>query len=80
MKAYRGRRSTAPLFLNLGARWRSMVNIMPHPLCPREKILYLLNRGLVESQGRTNYDIHTYRVVQFAYSQTHNSASKGSGV
>jgi hypothetical protein len=37
MKTYRGRRSTAPLILNLGARWTSMVNIMPHSLSPQEK-------------------------------------------
>jgi hypothetical protein len=33
-KAYRGRRSPAPLILKLGARSRSMVGIMPHPLYP----------------------------------------------
>jgi hypothetical protein len=28
-----------PLILNVGARWRWLVNFTPRPLCPRERIL-----------------------------------------
>ena len=37
MKAYSGRRRTAPLILKLGTRWRSVVNFTPRPLYPRER-------------------------------------------
>jgi hypothetical protein len=36
MKAGRGNRGVAPPILNLGVRWRCVVNIMPRPLYPRE--------------------------------------------
>lgn len=36
-KAYTGRRGTAPLILNIGARRRSVVNITPQPLYHRER-------------------------------------------
>jgi hypothetical protein len=39
MKAYKGSGSVNPLILNLGARWRLVVNFMPWPLYPRERIL-----------------------------------------
>jgi hypothetical protein len=39
MKAYRRSRGTAPLILNLGTRWRWVVNFMAQPLYPREIIL-----------------------------------------
>jgi len=31
MKAYRGRRGTAPLILNFGTRWKWVFNFMPRP-------------------------------------------------
>lgn len=36
-EAYRGRRGTHPLFLNLGTRWEWMVNFMLQPLYLQEK-------------------------------------------
>jgi hypothetical protein len=43
MKAYNGKGGRAPLTLNLGARWRLVVNVMSLLLCHR----YPLNRRLV---------------------------------
>ena len=37
MKAYKGSRGTAPLILNLGTRWKWVINFTSHSLCPREK-------------------------------------------
>jgi hypothetical protein len=37
MKTYRGRRGTAPLTLNIGTRWRWVVNFMPRPHYPGKK-------------------------------------------
>ena len=37
MKAYRESRGITPLILNLGSRWRGMLNFTPRPLCPRER-------------------------------------------
>jgi len=36
MKAYRGSRFTEQLVLNLGNRWRCVVNFTPRPLYDRE--------------------------------------------
>jgi hypothetical protein len=36
VKAYRGTRGIAPLILNLGTRWRWVVNFTPRPLYPRK--------------------------------------------
>jgi hypothetical protein len=36
MKSYRGSRGLAPLNLNLGTRWRYVVNITPRPLYTKE--------------------------------------------
>jgi len=38
MKAYRGNRGIAPLVLNLGARWRWVVNLTLPSLERRKKI------------------------------------------
>jgi hypothetical protein len=40
-KSYGGSRGIASLILNLGTRWRSMVNFTPRPL-------YLRNAGAIE--------------------------------
>ena len=45
MKAYRGSRHV-PSILNLGARWRLVVNITPWPLYPGKEPWYPLNRWL----------------------------------
>jgi hypothetical protein len=39
MKPYREGIGLTPLILNLGSRWRGMLNFTPRPLCPRERIL-----------------------------------------
>jgi hypothetical protein len=36
-KEYMGRGGIAPLILNLGTRWRSVVNLTPQPLYPGER-------------------------------------------
>jgi len=36
VKVYRGSRATEQLILNLGTRWRCMVNLTPQPLYHRE--------------------------------------------
>ena len=46
MKADRKSRGVAPLFLNLGTRWRSVVNFTPQPLCRRKEPRYPLSGGL----------------------------------
>lgn len=45
MKAYRGKRCIAPL-INLGIRWRWVVNLMPRSLYFRAEPQYPLNRWL----------------------------------
>jgi hypothetical protein len=51
MKAYgRGR---APLVLNLGSSWRTVVNFTPWPLYPMKERWYPLNRMLGGSQIRS---------------------------
>jgi hypothetical protein len=52
MKAQRWSRCIALLFLNLGDRWRWVVNATPRPFYPRA-IQYPLCRGLGELQGRS---------------------------
>jgi hypothetical protein len=42
MKTYRGRRGTAPLVLNIGTRWRWVVNFMPRPHYPCKEPRYPL--------------------------------------
>jgi len=37
MKEGRRSRGVAPLLLNLGTRWRSVVNFIPRPLYPRQR-------------------------------------------
>jgi hypothetical protein len=37
MKAYRGRSGIAPVILNLGAKWRWVVNITPRPYYPQKE-------------------------------------------
>jgi hypothetical protein len=37
MKAYRGRGDIAQFVLNLGARWKGVVNFMPQPLYSQER-------------------------------------------
>ena len=53
MKANRGSRGIAPLFLNLGTRRRWVVNLTYQPLYPRERIPYPLNRRLNGSHSRS---------------------------
>jgi hypothetical protein len=43
MKACRGSKGIPPLILDLGAKWRWVVNIMPRPLYPRKQHRYPLN-------------------------------------
>jgi hypothetical protein len=37
LKGYRRSTGTAPLILTFGCRWRRAVNVMPRPLCSRER-------------------------------------------
>jgi hypothetical protein len=37
MKAYRGSRGIASFILDLGIRWRWVVNFTPRPLCPSNR-------------------------------------------
>jgi hypothetical protein len=54
MKAYWGSGSIAPRILDLGTRWRWMVNFTPRPLCPHGKSpWYPLDRRLGELQSRS---------------------------
>jgi hypothetical protein len=46
MKAYRGRRNTAPLILNLGIRGRSLENFTLLLIYPRKRLYYPLNKRL----------------------------------
>jgi hypothetical protein len=39
MKAYRGRKGTVPLMLDISARWMLVVNITTHSLKPQERTL-----------------------------------------
>jgi hypothetical protein len=52
MKAYRGRKGTAPLILHLGTRWSLVINLKLRPLYPREITLvptdtHFIGLGLV---------------------------------
>jgi hypothetical protein len=42
VKAYRGSRVIAPLILNLGNKWKSVVNFTPWSLYPRERTPVLM--------------------------------------
>jgi hypothetical protein len=55
MKAYRGSRGTAPLILNLGTRWRWVVNFTPRPLYPRKEHWYPLHKRLSRPQSRSEH-------------------------
>jgi hypothetical protein len=49
METYRGSRGIAPLILDLGIRWRWVVNFMPRPLYPQGKSPWCpLNRRWVD--------------------------------
>ena len=53
MKAYRGSTGIDPLILNLGTKWRCVVNVTPQLLYPRErKTGTHLIAGWVDLQGR----------------------------
>jgi len=39
MNACSRRRGAVPLILSLGSRWKSVVNVMPRPLYPGQRIL-----------------------------------------
>jgi len=55
MTAYRGRRGTVLLILNLGASWRSMVNITP-------LLLYLWERTPVPIEWEAGWDLQPVRM------------------
>jgi hypothetical protein len=59
MKAYRGIIGKVPLILNLGRRWRSVVNSMPRPLCSRDGTAVGPRAGLDVSEKRKTFC--TYR-------------------
>jgi hypothetical protein len=44
INSYRGNSCIAPLILNFGTRWMSLVNIMPGPLYDRKVPRYQLHR------------------------------------
>ena len=46
MKAYTGSRGTAPLILNLGTKWRCVVNIKFRRVIPGKEPRYPMKRGL----------------------------------
>jgi hypothetical protein len=55
-KAYWGRAGTAPRILDLGTRWRQVVNFTPRPLYPQGKSLWCpLDRRLGEPQSRSGH-------------------------
>ena len=61
MKAYRGSTGIAPLILNIFTRWRWVVDFILRPICPLERTLYPLNRGLSVFQsrsGRSGWEIN----------------------
>jgi hypothetical protein len=43
---YKKETSITPFILNLGTRWRWLVNLTPRPLYPRKELLHPLNRRL----------------------------------
>jgi hypothetical protein len=53
MKAYRGRTGIDPPILNLGTRWRWVVNVTTHPRHIRYKTLYPLNWRVSGAQRRS---------------------------
>jgi hypothetical protein len=55
MKIYSGCRGIAPLILNLGTRWRWVVNLAIRPLYLLEKPPYPLNRRLAGLQCRSGH-------------------------
>jgi hypothetical protein len=55
MKAYGRSRIIAPLILNFGNTWRSVVTVTIRPLYPGKEPRYLLNRRLVGPQRRYEY-------------------------
>jgi hypothetical protein len=55
IKAYMGRRDTAPLILNIGTRWRWVVNFMLWPCTPRKEPWYPLNRRLGKPQSQCGH-------------------------
>jgi len=59
VKVYRGRRGKAPFVLNLGSRWRLVVNSMPLPLCAWERTAVGPRTGLDVSEKRKIF--YTYR-------------------
>jgi hypothetical protein len=53
MKTCGGRKGPAPPILNLGIRWKLVINLMRRQIYPREiNIQYALNRKKRQSQGR----------------------------
>jgi hypothetical protein len=52
MRPYRGSRGKAPIILNLGTRWRRVVNFIFRPLYHRERTPDQLNRRLGRPQAR----------------------------
>jgi hypothetical protein len=53
MKAYTVSRGTAPLILNLGTKWRCVVNIKFRRVIPGKEPRYPLKRGLGGPQSRS---------------------------
>ena len=53
MKAYGGCRGIAPLILNIGTRWRLVVNFMPRPLYSVKEPRCPLNRRLDGPQSQS---------------------------
>jgi len=53
MKAYRESRGITPLILNLGSRWRGILNFIPRPLCSRERTPVPLELWLAGPQSQS---------------------------
>jgi hypothetical protein len=56
MKAYRARRSTAPLILNYGSRWKRMLNCALRPLEPWYTLI-----GILGGRGKRAKPVRTFR-------------------
>jgi len=53
MKTYWGSGGIARMILNLGTRWRCVVNFTPRPMYPRRKPRYPRDRRLDGSQSQS---------------------------
>ena len=63
MKATRGNRGTAPLILNLGAKWRWMVNIRLRPLYSQARTAAHIDLQLDKQERQCTNNVHKITTV-----------------